>query len=949
MEGYFDDEEGEDELPEWMRILKGPKPTPPQARAAPAATGRRWQDTSPKPLFRAAAAQAEEVKVPMTSLAAPSTPPQAAEEDKAEIRSKQLIHMLFSDKAGPAYDQLRRHMQDYLQQRCIVPAFPRRLTLLRGPPGVGTTQWAMHSFNKGESLSRLSSALVKQLAHVCSPADFSGQLRNGKWEVQLLVDRVEDEARSLLNEARVRLAMELGLEPLFLDACNTRLWEMRPFVSLADRFGYVVTVVSPQDVSPRWQDVDFLLARQSELDRQQLEKILSDFEELPGDGDPRPLILASEPDQEVISTPIPILPTALLYKLECLLLEGSDLLRYVPPDGDGWGVNGQLGDEWHHFREKADGSCSYDDRLHWFSKSPEEGVWQLAELTMLKELRGQASDLPEANLPSAVSHPGLFVKEEIAETATASFAPSHQSKASLRVAASSLPGAVPASRAERLRHRMQEKRQAEEDTKVGQGPRSQKRLRTDAAKFSKAAVPDRDVQMEGAGASAMGDPTEDEEVSASTFLAAVKARLLEWGKVQQYHDFVLALSGSVDARAAVRILRGHDDLLQVFQRKFAPKADLTAIKAEIEEDDAPRPPSNPPGHPVVKQEYSESQLRPVKQEPGRSTPRPPSAPPRLAAKQELGVKAEVKSEITVAELRPRPPAFSPDTPRLAVSVGDDSDGEEILDEASIAEAVRRGRDECIAQLAKTIFKRERAKGLGARQRIDMVRYASQMAAKPRFPRELFILRGVPGTGKSEYALQHLMDYVGFAQEDALSARLTHVCAADDFFEMFQDASVYKFEAHRLESCHRQNEVRTMLAMEAGLNPLYVDCANLRLWEMRPYLLLAERLGYVVTIVEAQDICEKWDDANFLTSANDTVERQELGKAIPAAQLKAMLQALQPLPRQALEAVRKATRPHGPRAIEVIRPQPASTPSFMQVKAEHLARTAQSKKPQMRWR
>jgi len=925
MTDYYDEEEDADEVPEWMRILKGPKPAPSKPRRATAgAAARTSQDTSPKPLPVA------KLEVPV-STSAPSTPPQ---EDKAEIRIKQLINLLFLDKAGSAHEQVRGQMQDYLKQRCAVPTFPRRLLLLRGPPGVGTTQWAMHSFNKGESLSRLSSALVKQLAHVCSPADFSGQLRNGKWEVQLVVDKAEDEVRSVMNEARLRLAMEIGLEPLYLDACNTRLWEMSPFVSLADRMGYVVSVVSPQDVSPRWQDVDFLVARQRELSRQQLEKILDDFEELPEGADPRPLILASEQGfealDEAITAPMKLPPTALLYKLERLLLEGADLLRYVPPDGDGWGVNGELGGEWHHFREKADGTCRYDDRLHWFSKSPEEGVWQLAELTMLEELRGQASELTEANLPSALSHPGLFAKEEIAEPVAArTSSPGRQirrPKASSHVANASLPDVVPASRSERLRQRMKEKRQAEEDATFGKGS-SEKRMRTDPVKSVKASV-----KMEDTDAPSPHDPTEDEEVSASTFLAAVKARLLEWGKVEQYHEFVLALSGSVDARAAVRILRGHDDLLSVFQRKFAPKADLTAIKAEIEEDDAPRPPPNPPGHSAVKQEYSESQRTSTK-----------SAPPRIAAKQEFGVKVEVKSEN--AELRPRPPSFSPNAPRPAVSVGDDSDGEEVLDEASIAEAVRRGRDECLAQLAKTIFKRERANGLGARQRIDMVRYASQTAAKPRFPRELFILRGVPGTGKTEYALQHLMDLIGFEEEETLSARLTHVCAADDFFEIFDDTPVYTFEAHRLESCHRQNEVRTMLAMEAGLHPLYVDCSNLRLWEMRPYLLLAERLGYVVTIVDPQDICEKWNDVKFLTSANDTAERQKLGKAIPAAQLKAMLQVFQPLPaKQALEAVRKSARPHGPRATEA--PQAAS-PSFMQVKAEYLARKAQGRQPQRR--
>merc|ERR1712008_376609 len=130
------------------------------------------------------------------------------------------------------------------------------------------------------------------------------------------------------------------------------------------------------------------------------------------------------------------------------------------------------------------------------------------------------------------------------------------------------------------------------------------------------------------------------------------------------------------------------------------------------------------------------------------------------------------------------------------------------------------------------------------------------------------------------AVQQLRDYVEVEPEEDLAAKLTHICAADDFFEQFKgDDAVYKFEASKLESFHCRNEKRVRLAMEAGVHPLYVDCANVRLWEMRPYVLLAERLGYVVTVIQPQDICEKWDDVSFLVSANDTADRRKSGKAV----------------------------------------------------------------------
>ncbi|CAE8631478.1 unnamed protein product [Polarella glacialis] len=726
----------------------------------------------------------------------------------------------------------------YLRQRSAQPAFPRRLVLLRGPPGAGSAQWAMQALQQGHAAGA-ADALSQQLAHVCAAADFFGEMRDGKWEASVPVDKIQEETGRALNEARLRLSMELGLEPLYLDGTNVWLWEMRPYVTMAERLGYVVSVVEPGEVCLQWDDVDFLLSRQSQFGRAELEAMIQSFEGLSPGSNPRPVILAAERPAEEDEEddladrgqgPVVLPPTALLYKLERLLAEGSELLRYVPPDGDGWGVNGELSSEWQHFRERADGSCCFDDRTHWRTRLPENGGWSLAELTLLAELRRQASDLPLANLPSAVSHPALFAVAEDSSAAasaaaaaivrtpasTESPAPPASRQQRLQSARQAVLSPsqkavdqparsavdVPASRLERLRQRVLVKKEQEEAEGPGgtNGGSPEKRRRLTAmAEGARSAAAEREESPEreevAVSEARPGEPTEDEEVSASTFLGAVKSRLLEWGKVEQYHEFVLALSGSVDARAAVRILRGHDDLVRVFQRKFAPKADLAAIKAEIKEEemqDAPRPPPRPPSGPgVVKQELREPRQG-VKQElGGGSAPRPPATPPpprgtrapggpapRAGIKAELGVKAEVKLERP--EAVPRPPAYGPNEARPAVTIGDDSD-DEALDEASIATAVKRGRDECVAQLAKTIF-RNRFDGNGARLRLSMTQYASRVAAKPRFPRELIILRGAPGVGKTEYAMTQLAELAGFEKDEETAARLTHICAADDFFE-----------------------------------------------------------------------------------------------------------------------------------------------------------------------
>jgi len=397
----------------------------------------------------------------------------------------------------------------------------------------------------------------------------------------------------------------------------------------------------------------------------------------------------------------------------------------------------------------------------------------------------------------------------------------------------------------------------------------------------------------------------------------------------------LALSGAVDVKSAVRILRGHDDLLRVFRQKFAPNTDILAVKREIaeepEEEHRMTPaPRTPPEFSSVKQELSSYGGRSAA--PNDDCPRPPTLPPNRGVKREFSAM-EVKSEAEA----PQPPKFPPSLRRTVVTVGDDSDeDEDMQDEASILAAVRKGRDECVAQLVKLVFRKERTAQDGAKERLAMIRYATQRAATPRFPREVFILRGAPGTGKTEYAIQQLGEAVEIEAEDANAARLTHVCSMDDFFEHFEGTqAVYQFDSAKVESYTAKNEMRVRLAMEAGIHPIYIDCPNLRHWEMQPYLDLADQLGYVTNIVEPQDICEKWEDSAFLASATDTMSRQQRGKVISQGQIAGMLKAFEPLQGEVAseivksdpdKIIRAASRPEGPRVIQAIAVPPASRPS-----------------------
>lgn len=189
-------------------------------------------------------------------------------------------------------------------------------------------------------------------------------------------------------------------------------------------------------------------------------------------------------------------------------------------------------------------------------------------------------------------------------------------------------GPLPASRAERLRQRAKNSQAPTRASTPPSGgpPRNKAAAVVPQSTFTfdetEDVMPEDGFEEDDLVGDVSG-PTEEEELSASTFLAAVKSRLTDWGKVDQYHEFVIALSGSVDVKNAVRILRGHDDLIHVFQRKFAPRVDIRAMKEEMDQEDQPRPPSTPPPWKVTPSNNTSNVKREL-------MARPPSQPPKMS-------------------------------------------------------------------------------------------------------------------------------------------------------------------------------------------------------------------------------------------------------------------------------------------------------------------------------
>jgi len=100
---------------------------------------------------------------------------------------------------------------------------------------------------------------------------------------------------------------------------------------------------------------------------------------------------------------------------------------------------------------------------------------------------------------------------------------------------------------------------------------------------------------------------------------------------------------------------------------------------------------------------------------------------------------------------------------------------------------------------------------------------------------LFLVRGLPGSGKSTFATHIWNEY--------------SVCEADKFF--YDKEGNYNFEPSKIKDAHAwcKNEVETRMK-DHQLNPQYypeiaVSNTFTQEWEMKDYYELAEKYGYKV--------------------------------------------------------------------------------------------------------
>lgn len=94
-------------------------------------------------------------------------------------------------------------------------------------------------------------------------------------------------------------------------------------------------------------------------------------------------------------------------------------------------------------------------------------------------------------------------------------------------------------------------------------------------------------------------------------------------------------------------------------------------------------------------------------------------------------------------------------------------------------------------------------------------------------KDLILLRGLPGSGKSTFA-----NCVGGTWVEA-----------DHYF--IDENGLYKFDASKLPLAHKWCHIRTEHAMEDGDVKIIVSNTFTQEWEMIPYFELAKKYGYQV--------------------------------------------------------------------------------------------------------
>lgn len=106
-------------------------------------------------------------------------------------------------------------------------------------------------------------------------------------------------------------------------------------------------------------------------------------------------------------------------------------------------------------------------------------------------------------------------------------------------------------------------------------------------------------------------------------------------------------------------------------------------------------------------------------------------------------------------------------------------------------------------------------------------------------KQIKVMRGIPGSGKSTYAKQ-------LAHEAAQLEQLPIICSADEYF---MQNGTYQFDATKLGEAHKYCLRKFMLMLEDRMYPIIVDNTNINIEDIAPYVAVGEAYDYEVEIIQ----------------------------------------------------------------------------------------------------
>ncbi|KAJ8342630.1 hypothetical protein SKAU_G00325580 [Synaphobranchus kaupii] len=105
---------------------------------------------------------------------------------------------------------------------------------------------------------------------------------------------------------------------------------------------------------------------------------------------------------------------------------------------------------------------------------------------------------------------------------------------------------------------------------------------------------------------------------------------------------------------------------------------------------------------------------------------------------------------------------------------------------------------------------------------------------------LIIMRGLPGSGKSELARDIMEDYGNSGE----------ILSTDDYF--IDEDGDYNFEYSQLKMAHKWNQKRAEDEMSMEVHPIIIDNTNITCRDMKPYVEMGLEYGYYIKFETTPD-------------------------------------------------------------------------------------------------